>query len=146
MKITFHGSWRGVSLIWVGFFQQSIGILWLLYQVLNVIQWFLGLNNWNGPSLPCRLGHVPKTSICTQTGVKSRKIQFLSIFQVWHLQTTYFCHHYQFLWLSTTLNNFFFENEKKVRFFENFLDFSDNGCCCDKMALKCQRDITNDCF
>ena len=71
MKITFHRSQKCISAIWVGFFKQSMGILWLLYQVLNVIQWFLGLNNWNGPSLPSRLGHVPKTSICTQTGVKS---------------------------------------------------------------------------
>ena len=71
MKITFHCSQKCTSAIWVGFFKQSMGIFWLLYQVLNVIQWFLGLNNWNGPSLPSRVGHVPKTSISTQTGVKS---------------------------------------------------------------------------
>ena len=71
VTITFHRSQKCISAIWVGFFKQSMGILWLLYQVLNVIQWFLGLNNWNGPSVPSRLGHVPKTSICTQTGLKS---------------------------------------------------------------------------
>ena len=71
MKITFHRSQKCISAIWVGFFKQSMGILWLLYQVLNVIQWFLSLNNWNGRPVPSRFGFDQKTSICTQTGVKS---------------------------------------------------------------------------
>ena len=74
IKIIFYSSRKHISLIWVGFFKQSMGILWLLYQVFNVIKWFLGLNNWNGPSLPSRFGLVKTTSICTQPPVKSRKI------------------------------------------------------------------------
>ena len=146
MKITFHSSRKRISPIWVGFFKQSMGILWLLYQVLNVIKWFLGLNNWNGRSVPSRFGFVQKTSICMQPGVKSREIHFFSIFQLWHLQTTVFSHPYQFLWVSIIPKYFFFKNEKKIRFFEKFHYFSKNGRCCDKMALKYQRDVTNECF
>ena len=58
MKITFHRSRKDISLIWVGFFQQSIGVLWLSYQVLYAIKWFLGLNNWNGRAVPSRFGFV----------------------------------------------------------------------------------------
>ena len=71
IEITFHRSQKDISPIWVGFFKESMGILWLLYQVLHAIKWFLGLNIWIGRTVPGRLGHVPKTSICTQTGVKS---------------------------------------------------------------------------
>ena len=71
MKITFHRSWKCISAIWVGFFKQSMGILWLLYQVLHVIKWFLGLNNWNGCAVPSRFGFVQKTSICMPPGLKS---------------------------------------------------------------------------
>ena len=85
MKITFHGSRKDISPLWVGFFLQSIGILWLLYQVLDVIKWFLSLNIWNGRAVPSRLGHVQKASICTPTPVKSREINFFSVFQLWHL-------------------------------------------------------------
>ena len=71
MKITFHRSRKDISLIWVGFFQQSIGVLWLSYQVLYAIKWFLGLNNWNGRAVPSRFGFVQKTSICMPPGLKS---------------------------------------------------------------------------
>ena len=71
IEITFHRSQKDICPIWVGFFKQSIGILWLLYQVLHVIKWFLGLNNWNGPAIPSRFGFVQKTSICKQPCLKS---------------------------------------------------------------------------
>ena len=38
-------------------------------------------------------------------------------------------------------NNFFFKNEKKIRFFEKFHDFSENGRSCNEMALKYQRHV-----
>ena len=130
MKITFFTSQKHICPIWVGFFLQSMGILWLLYQVLNVIKWFLGLNIWNGRSVPSRFGFDQKTSICMQPRVKSREIHFFSIFQLWHLQTTVFSHPYQFLWVSVVKKYFFFKNEKKIRFFEFFFDFSKNGPHC----------------
>ena len=71
IEITFHCSQKDISPFWVGFFTQSMGILWLLYQVLHVIKWFLGLNNWNGPSIPSRFGFFQKTSICKQPCLKS---------------------------------------------------------------------------
>ena len=71
IEITFHRSQKDISPIWVGFFKESMGILWLLYQVLHVIKWFLGPNNWNGPSIPSRFGFVQKTSICKQPCLKS---------------------------------------------------------------------------
>ena len=71
IEITFHHSQKDICPIWVGFFKQSMGILWLLYQVLHVIKWFLGLNNWNGPAIPSRFGFVQKTSICKQPCLKS---------------------------------------------------------------------------
>ena len=37
-RITFHSSQKCISPILVGFFKQSIGILWLLYQVLHAIK------------------------------------------------------------------------------------------------------------
>ena len=146
MKITFHSSPKCVSPIWVGFFKQSMGILWLLHQLLNGMKWFLGQKNWNGSVIPSRLELDPKTSICTQTRAKSPKINFLSIFQLWHLKTTFFSPPYQFLWLSSIPKQNFFKNEKKIRFFENFQFFSKNGCCFNKMALRYQRYVTNDCF
>ena len=76
LKITFYRFQKCISPIWVGFFTQSIGILLLLYQLLHGIKWFLGLNNWNGPVIPGRIGDVQKTSIWTQPLVKSREIQF----------------------------------------------------------------------
>ena len=100
MKITFHRSQKCISPIWVGFVKQSIGILWLLYQLLHAIKWFLGLNNWNGPVIPGRIGHVQKTSIWTQPLVKSREIQFLNFSLLWRLETTIFSQPYPFLWLS----------------------------------------------
>ena len=85
LKITFYRFQKCISPIWVGFFTQSIGILWLLYQLLHGIKWFLGLNNWNGPAIPGRIGDVQKTSIWTQPLVKSREIQFFKFFPLWHL-------------------------------------------------------------
>ena len=121
MKTTFQSSPKCISLIWVGFFKQSMGILWLLHQVLNGMKWFLGLKNWNGPVIPSRLELDPKTSICTQTPVKSQKINFLTIFQLWHLKSTFFNPPYQFLRLSSIPKQNFFKNEKII---ENFHIFS----------------------
>ena len=143
MKIIFCSSQKHICPIWVGFFRQSIGILWLLYQVLHGIKWFLGLNNWNGPVIPGRIGHVQKTSIWTQPLVKSREIQFLNFSLLWHLETTIFSQPYPFLWLSSIPKQTIFKKEKKIRFFEKFHDFSKNGCCFKKMALRYQRDVTN---
>ncbi len=81
MKITFHSSPKCVSPIWVGFFKQSMGILWLLHQLLEGIKWFLGLKKWNGPVSPSRLELEPKTSICTPTRAKSP----------WNPQKSIFC-------------------------------------------------------
>ena len=121
MKTTFQSSPKCISLIWVGFFKQSMGILWLLHQVLNGMKWFLGLKNWNGPVIPSRLELDPKTSIWTQTRAKSPKINFLTIFHLWHLKTTFFSPPYQFLRLSSIPKQNFFKNEKII---ENFHIFS----------------------
>ena len=43
-------------------------------------------------------------------------------------------------------NKIFSKMKKKIRFFENFQFFSKNGCCFNKMALRYQRYVTNDCF
>ena len=143
MKITFQNSPKCISLIWVGFFKQSMGILWLLHQVLNGMKWFLGLKNWNGPVIPSRLELDPKPSIWTQTRAKSQKINFLTIFQLWHLKTTFFSPPYQFLRLSSIPKQNFFKKWKNYWKFSHFFKI---GCFFNKMALKYQRDVTNDCF
>ena len=134
MKITFHCSQKCISPIWVGFVKQSIGILWLLYQLLHAIKWFLGLNNWNGPVIPGRIGHVQKTSIWTQPLVKSREIQFLNFSLLWGLETTIFSQPYPFLWLSSIPKQTIFKKEKKNQifwkiswFFKKWLLFQENG-------------------
>ena len=118
MKITFHCSQKCISQIWVGFFTQSIGILWLLYQLLHAIKWFLGLNNWNGPVIPGRIGHDQKTSIWTQPLIKSREIQFFKFFPLWHLETTIFSHPYPFLWLSSIQKQKFSKKKKNLIFWK----------------------------
>ena len=43
-------------------------------------------------------------------------------------------------------NTFFSKTKKKIRFFQKFLYFFENGRCCNKMALKYQRHVKDYCF